>query len=180
MSFLQPPRWDFPRVFLSLTSPGRSGQEAFVAGLMRVVTENHMSPVRLTVDRRPSVGALDTIRQLMRSCQGTIVIAMARTHVVDAVEHMNGSGANHYRDRFLATEWIQVEAAIAYQLDHTILILREDLVHPAGLLDPVASGLSVCTFSLAGGGTEDLPRIAQRLAAFRASLVERATRLRGH
>jgi hypothetical protein len=114
----------------------------------------------------------------MRSCHGTIVVAMARTQVVEGIEHTHGKGARRYRNRHLATDWVQIEAAMAYQLDHMILVLREDLVHPSGLLDAAASGLGVCRFSLAGRGTEDLPRIAQRLAAFRASLVDRPAPLR--
>ena len=180
MSSFKMPAEGSPRVFLSLTSPGRLAQEAFVAALVKAVADHHMTPVRLAVDRGPSAVALDAVRQLMQTCQGTIVIAMARTHVVEGIEHANGKHGHRYRNRFVATEWVQIEGAIAYQLDHLILVLREDLVHPTGLLDPAVSGLAVCTFSLAGGGTEDIPRIARLLPSFRAKLGEHVIRSRRH
>lgn len=98
------------------------------------------------------------------------MIAMARTHVVEGVDFVNGEDGRRYRDRYLATEWVQIETALAFQLGHPILVLREDRVHPAGLLDPAASGLAVCTFSLLGSAIDDMERIAESLPAFRARL----------
>ena len=167
-----------PRVFLSLTSPRRPAQEAFVAGLMSAIASNGMTPVRLTGGRRSSPAPLEPIRHIMQTCRGTIVIAMARNHVVEGVDYANGKDGQRYRDRYLATEWVQIETALAYQLGHPILVLREDLVHPAGLLDPAASGLAVCTFSLQGSPTEEVARIAKGLPAFRAHLGERGVQSR--
>ena len=169
-----------PRVFLSLTSPGKPAQRAFVAGLMHAIARHDMMPVRMTGGRESLSVPLEPVRQIMKTCQGTIVIAMARDHVVEGVDDVNGEGGRRYRDRYLATEWVQIESALAYQLDHPILVLREDLVHPTGLLDPAASGFTVCTFSLQGSATNDVARIAQGLPAFRARLRERAFSFRRH
>lgn len=161
-----------PRVFLSLTSPGRPAQEAFVASLMSAIASHDMTPVRMT--GWSTSAPLEPIRQIMQTCCGTIVVAMARSHVVEGVGYTNGEDGQRYRDRYLTTEWVQIESALAYQLGHPILVLREDLVHPAGLLDPAASGLPVRTFSLRGSASHDLARIAKDLPAFRARLGERA------
>lgn len=161
-----------PRVFLSLTSPGRPAQEAFVASLMSAIASHDMTPVRVTGGRQLSA-PLEPVRQIMKTCQGTIVIAMARNHVVEGVDYAGGEVGRRYRDRYLTTEWVQIESALAYQLEHPILVLREDLVHPSGLLDPAASGFAVCTFSLQRSPTHDVARIGQGLMAFRARLRER-------
>jgi hypothetical protein len=162
-----------PRVFLSLTSPRGPDQEAFVASLQGAIAGHDMTPVRLPHSRWPSPTPLEAIRQIMQTCQGTIVIAMARHHVVEGIEYASGGDGQRYRDRYLTTEWVQVESALAYQLGHPILVLRENLVHPAGLLDPAATGFAVSTFSLVGGATGDLARIGRSLPAFRARLAER-------
>jgi hypothetical protein len=159
-----------PRVFLSLTSPGRPAQEGFVASLMSAISSHDMTPVRMTGGRRSFWVPLEPVRQIMKTCHGTIVIAMARNHVVEGVDYADGEGGQRYRDRYLTTEWVQIESALAYQLEHPILVLREDLVHPAGLLDPAASGFTVCTFSLQRSATHDAARIAKELRAFRALL----------
>jgi len=171
MSSRTPPDETAPRVFLSVTSPTRPAQGAFVVAIASAVADHGMTPVRLTSDRWSFETPLEPIRRLMRSCEGTIVIALARNHVLEGIEYTHQQEGHRYRDRYLATEWVQIEAAIAYQLDHPILVLREDRVHQSGLLDPATSGVPVYTFSLSGSGTEDLPNIAQRLSEFRARLA---------
>jgi hypothetical protein len=168
-----------PRVFLSLASPGWPAQEAFVAELTSTIAHHGMTPVRMASGRASLCAPLKPIRKIMQTCLGTIVIAMARNHVVEGVEYSNSEEGQRYRNRYLATEWIQIESALAYQLDHPILVLREDLVHPAGLLDPAASGLTVCTFSLQRNATQDVARIAKALPAFRDRLRARAVPMRG-
>jgi hypothetical protein len=157
-----------PRIFLSLTSPERSDQQAFVASLMSAIASHDMTPVRVTGGL--SAPPLESIRQVMQTCQGTIVVAMARNRVVEGLDYFGGEDGQGYRHRYLATEWVQIESALAYQLGHPILVLREDLVFPTGLLDPDASGFPVCTFSLREGAAHGVARIARELLAFRARL----------
>ncbi len=78
--------------------------------------------------------------------------------------------ARRYRDRYLATEWVQIEGALAYQLGHPILVLREDLVHPAGLLDPAAGGLH-CQHILAAAKRHRRRGAARRATCSRSGLV---------
>ena len=103
---------------------------------------------------------------------------MARTKIYDAVDYVDSGRAEGYGDRHLPTEWTQIEAAIAFELDHPILVFREERVHPAGLLDPSQGGLAVWTFSLGASGTEDLQTIVRRLPDFRRK-VEMFARRRG-
>ena len=118
-----------PRVFLSLSSPGRPAQKAFVASLMSAIASHDMTPVRVT---GPSPAPLEPIRQIMQTCQGTgFVVAMARNRVVEGIDYANGGKDGHrYRERYLTTEWVQIESALAYQLGHPILVLREDTFTP--------------------------------------------------
>ncbi len=178
MSPLQRPAERPPRVFLSLTSAVRPAQVAFVAAMISAIASHDMTPVRLPRGRRSSPAPLEPIRRLMQTCRGTIVIAMARNHILEGIDYVDEEDGQRYRDRYLATEWVQIETALAYQLDHPILVLRQDLVHPTGLLDPAISGLTVLTFSLEGDFTEEVARIARSLRTFRARLGERAVRLR--
>jgi hypothetical protein len=159
------------RVFLSLTSPGRPAQEAFVASLVGMIARHNMTPVRTRGSGPSTLAPLEVVRQVMETCSGTIVIAMARNHVIEGLDYVNGEDGRRYQDRYLTTEWVQIEGALAYQLGHPILVLREDLVHPAGILDPIAGGLTVSTFSLRRSATEGVAKIAGDLRAFRARLA---------
>jgi hypothetical protein len=163
-----------PRVFLSLTSPARPAQKAFVASLVSMIARHDMTPVRTTGSQPSTLAPLEVIRQVMETCSATIVIAMARNHVIEGLDYVNGENGRRYQDRYLTTEWVQIEGALAYQLGHPILVLREDLVHPAGLLDPTAGGLTVSTFSLRRSATDDVAKIAADLLVFRARLANRA------
>jgi hypothetical protein len=50
---------------------------------MDAIASHDMTPVRLSGDRRSSCAPLEPVWQTMQTCQGTIVIAMARKHVVE-------------------------------------------------------------------------------------------------
>ncbi len=159
-------------MFLSLSSAVGPAQVAFVAAMIRAIASHDMTPIRIPGVRRSSPAPLELILRLMQTCVGTIVIAMARNHVLEGIEYVEHGDGQRYRDRHLTTEWIQIETALAYQRGHPILVLRENLVHPAALLDPATSRLTVLTFSLQRDSTGDVARIAKSLAAFRARLRE--------
>ena len=138
------------------------------------MSRHGMKPRPLERDRWSFELPLEPIREMIRECCGTIVIAMARTRIVEAEDYFDSEQALPYTDRYVATEWTQIEAAMAFELDHPILIFKEDRVHAEGLLDPAQGGLSVVSVSLRTDPAERLRLIERELREFRKQVEEYA------
>lgn len=123
-------------------------QEKFIAGVEKALIANGMQPKTLGRSEWSFEAPLIPIRTLMNECDGTIVIAMARTLIKEGINYIDGGNEQKFSSRYSSTVWTQIESAMAFQVNHPILILKEDVVNPEGILDPANSGLFVRTFSL--------------------------------
>ena len=159
-------------IYLSITMPHLLRQEEFIANLEKALKQNRMEPKTLGRSEWSFEAPLIPIRKLIDECNGTIVIAMARTIVKEGIEYINGPHQQKFFDRYYSTVWIQIEAAMAFQVNHPILVLKEDVVNPEGVLDPANSGLFVRTFSLSGENTQIPGDILNVLPAFRKRVEE--------
>ena len=164
-------------VFLSVTMPHLPEQEAFLAAIASAMAQHGMTPLPLDRNEWSFEAPLIPIRQLMIACYGTVVIAMARGVVTEGVDYVNGEREQRYFQRYIATPWTQIETAMAFQLGHPILVLKEDIIHPEGVLDPANSGLFVRTFSPSKTHTKDIESIVKILPAFRNRVEAFATRM---
>jgi hypothetical protein len=159
-------------VYLSITMPHLSKQEEFIAGLEKALMKNRMTPKTLGRSEWSFEAPLIPIRKLIDECNGTIVIAMARTLIKEGTEYIGGGHEQKFFDRYFSTVWIQIETAMAFQVNHPILVLKEDVVNPEGILDPANSGLFVRTFSLSGESSKIPENILDILPAFRKRVEE--------
>ncbi len=161
-------------VYLSITMPHLPKQEALVANLEKALLEKGMTPRSLGRSEWSFEAPLIPIRKLIDECDGTIVLAMARTVIKEGIQYVGGGQEQKFFNQFYATVWTQIEAAMAFQVNHPILVLKEDIVNPEGILDPANSGLFVRTFSLTDGNTGVPKNILDVLPAFKKRVVEYA------
>lgn len=158
-------------IFLSVTTPHTPGQESFVAQLEDALRACGLRPRTLGRNEWSFEAPLIPIRRLMRECCGTVVVAMVRTLVVAGIDYPLGPSPNSFRGRYLATAWTQLEGAMAFQLGHPLLLLKQEEVAPEGILDPAGSGLLVCTFAL----DESNPHVPPDVKTVLPQFAERAT-----
>ena len=155
-----------PSIYLSLTTPHMPAQAEFIHRLEAAIRANGITPRSLGRSDWSFEAPLIPIRSLMSECSGAIVVAMMRTEVTAAIAYPGGDQERSLSDHFLSTVWVQIEAAMAFQLEMPILILREDRVSAEGILDPKNTGLEVRTFALGDGRSID-PEVERELADFR-------------
>jgi hypothetical protein len=153
-------------VYLSITMPHLPRQEKFIAGVEKALKENGMRPKTLGRSEWSFEAPLIPIRALMNECDGTIVIAMARTLIKEGINYIDGGNEQKFSNRYFSTVWNQIESAMAFQVNHPILILKEDIVNPEGILDPANSGLFVRTFSMTEESSQIPKTILKVLPAF--------------
>ena len=161
-------------VYLSITMPHLPRQEKFIANLEKALMKNNLIPKSLGRSEWSFESPLIPVRKLIDECAGTIVIAMTRISIKEGIEYVGGSHEQRFFNRYFSTVWNQIEAAMAFQVNHPILVLKEDIVNPEGILDPANSGLFVRTFSLKDESGKIPDGIVNALPAFRKRVEEYA------
>jgi hypothetical protein len=161
-------------VFLSITTPYTPMQEVFLTRVEEHMMRFGLVPKTLRRTEWSFEAPLIPIRRLMARCFGTIVVALVRSVVQKGVLKPGGSGESPIKSRYLATPWIQLEAAMAFQLGQPLFVLKEDVLFPEGILDPASSGLLVQPFSISDEGALLPDDFGSALAAFRQRVVRYA------
>jgi len=164
-----------PSVFLSFATPHLPAQVSFLDQLEDVIKANGMRPRSLGRSEWSYEAPLVPIRSLMNECSGTIVVAMTRSVMTRGVDYPGGVEEKTVRGRHLSTAWLQIEAAMAFQLQLPILVLREAQVEPEGVLDTANTGIGVRSYSLTASGRVP-EEIARDVVEFRVAVEEFAQR----
>ena len=134
-----------PSVFISvghLLSPVQQQLLSQVDALLVKHGKHSVTIGRPTLQQQP----LTLIRDIITETQGTIAIAFVRLKVSVGTEYPGTDFAQHIAPRSLPTVWNQIEAAMTLQAQHPLLILCEEGVTPAGIIDPAI--FPVVPFSL--------------------------------
>jgi hypothetical protein len=123
-------------IFMSVGRTATRTQARLVAEIETYLIENGLIPHTIGRDgfrvRRP----LKHIRDMMAQCAGTIVIAFERIHIQAGTESRGGHDEQSFEDVRLPTVWNQIEAGMAYVLDHPVLVIAERGLRQDGLLEP--------------------------------------------
>lgn len=122
-------------VFLSVGRTATPKQEAFVRAVQDFLTEHGLEA--RTVGRTDFTyqKPLQLIAEVMRQCQGTIVIAFERLYVAQGLELRGSPDAAPLSGLKLPTVWTQIEAAMAYTLGHPLLAIVESDLRSEGVLE---------------------------------------------
>ena len=71
----------------------------------------------------------------MRECAGTIIIAFERIYVESGTELRGGESAQLIQHEKIPSIWNQIEAGMAYVLDHPLLVIKERGLKKEGILE---------------------------------------------
>ena len=123
------------KVFLSVGSSFSEAQENFISAIEQYLTDNDLKPQTVGRTYFSSLQPLKAVNELMQECHGSIILALERTHLVEAVERRNSPKQVNLNNIKLTTPWNQIEAAMAYTHGHPLLVIVEDGVKHEGLME---------------------------------------------
>src|SRR5690348_11189517 len=123
-------------VFLSIGRHYGRDEDAFLHLVSMELARLGLYLERLPRDRWSFDTPLLAIQEVMGRCHGVLVVAFPRLHYPEGIEWPGTPEARPIGERDAATIWLQIEAALAFQMDLPLLIFVDDRLHPEGLLNP--------------------------------------------
>lgn len=127
-----------PPIFFSFPTPVSREQFEMVKALYRLLSSQHLTPRTLGVNEYNFKEPLAAVRRLLNQSYGLLAVAFKKTTVTqgstirkrdeEAPKHEDLAGLG------LTSPWVQIETAMAYQINLPILLLREHDVNDDGLL----------------------------------------------
>jgi len=78
---------------------------------------------------------LRPVRKKMQEVDGAVILAMERFHSKEGIYKEGSPLQKIVGDQYFTTVWTHIEAAMAYQLDLPILILKEEKLTAEGVFD---------------------------------------------
>ena len=123
------------KVFLSVGSSFNKTQEAFILAIEQYLRDNDLIPQTVGRTYFSSLQPLKAVNELMQECYGTIILALERTHLIEAIERRDSPKQVSLDNVKLTTPWNQIEAAMAYVNEHPLLVIVEAGVKSEGLLE---------------------------------------------
>lgn len=122
-------------VFVSVGRTFNDRQEGFAQTIERFLKTQNMIPQTVGRTYFSSKQPLVAITELMHECAGTVVLAFERTHMPELVDKRGSADERRQTDVKLPTVWNQIEAAMAYTLEHPLLVVVENGLKYEGLLE---------------------------------------------
>ncbi len=123
------------KVFLSVGSPSNQTQENFVKAVENYLTANELIPQTVGRTYYSSLQPLKAVEELLKECNGTIILALERAYLVEAIDRRDSPKQKNLNGLKLTTPWNQIEGAIAYANGLPLLVLIEAGVKDDGLLE---------------------------------------------
>ena len=100
------------------------------------MTAAGLHPQTVGVNQFGNEAPLTTVRRLMETCHGAVILGLAQLHVTTGVHKPGTKAEQRVRSLRLPTPWNQLEAGIAFALDLPLMIVHERGVEPDGIFDP--------------------------------------------
>ncbi|MGB2693768.1 MAG: hypothetical protein WBD55_01125 [Dehalococcoidia bacterium] len=122
----------------------------------------------------PNVAPLAFILEVMRHCQGAIILGIRQTLVHEAVLKVETPKEQHVKGVFLPTPWNHLEAGVALQLGLPLMIIREAGVAEEGIFDPRPTDRFIHAFDLSSADWITDERFLQPFNAWYADVLRRA------
>lgn len=124
------------RIYLSVGSGLSPEQENFVAALESRVKAAGFSVHTVGRNEFSTKAPLIAVKELMDSCDGTIVLALERLRFAAGVERPGSTREETLEAVSLATPWNQIEATLAYERSLPLLVMVDKRVRSDGMLEP--------------------------------------------
>ena len=105
--FLSRPNWISPKY------------ERGLYNFYKLLKSNDVNPRTIGQSDYPNKSPLEEVIYLMKKCYGTIILGIPQIEIIDGkIKGENIQGITE-----LGTEWNHIEAALAYSIGHTLLII---------------------------------------------------------
>ncbi|MBP2250466.1 hypothetical protein J2754_000775 [Halarchaeum solikamskense] len=122
-------------VFVSKPNGLNDRQERFWEAIEATVEARNMNIRSIGYSDYSFKTPLQKVREVMKECDGAIILGFQQKRVKDG-ENRAGEPLD---EQYLPTPWNQLEAGMAYMLDHLMLIILETGVTDEGIFDAESS-----------------------------------------
>ncbi len=122
--------------FLSVGDPYNDLQRKYLKALVKYLGTRGIKAETLGQTFWSIRNPLKPIQQKMQLVHGSVILAMERYHSKEGIYKENSDQEKLVGDQYFATVWTQLEAAMAYQLELPLLILKEEKLVAEGMFDP--------------------------------------------
>lgn len=123
------------KIFLSVGRTENEQHQRLIETIEQFMEANDLKPQTVGRTYFSSKQPLVAIKELMHMCDGSIIVAYERTHLVDAIDKRGSKKESRLQGLNLPTVWNQIEATMAYTLGHPLLVIVEDGLKYEGLLE---------------------------------------------
>jgi hypothetical protein len=122
------------RIFISKGSGATAKQQAFVDAILDMLKTVELSPRIMYENEWSHEQPLKAIKNLMRTCDGIVVIAFTRTRFEKGIEFKKDK-ITPMENIALPTPWNHIEASIAYSYGLPLLVVAEKGLKAEGVIE---------------------------------------------
>ncbi|MFX0197536.1 MAG: hypothetical protein ACFFCW_15540 [Candidatus Hodarchaeota archaeon] len=122
--------------FLSVGEPHNDLHRSYLKALVKYLSKRGINAETLGRTFWSIRNPLKPVQQKMQLVYGAVILAMERFHSEEGVYKEGSDQEKRVGDQYFATVWTQLEAAMAYQLELPLLILKEEKLVAEGMFDP--------------------------------------------
>ncbi len=123
-------------IFLSVGEPHSEAQNKYLETLVAYLNRHGIAVETLGRSFWSIENPLRPVQRKMRDVHGAVILGMERFHSKEGVYKENSASERIVGDQYFATVWTHIEAAMAYQLELPLLILKEEKLVAEGMFDP--------------------------------------------
>jgi len=125
-----------PRIFISMGTPYTEAYAKFRDSLEDFLRGQCQSDPRIIgKNEYPTGSPIGKIAEVMRSCDGVMIVAYERKYVETGTERRGGANETHLTGEIYTTPWNHIESAIAYSLGLPIYIIAQKGLKEEGLIE---------------------------------------------
>jgi hypothetical protein len=125
-----------PRVFISMGTPYTDAYLKFRDSLEEFLRDQcGCDPRIINKNEYPTGSPVDKIAEVIRSCDGVIIVAYERTYLQAGVERRGGAEPAPLEKKTYTTPWNHIESAMAYSYGLPIHMLAQTGLKEEGLIE---------------------------------------------
>lgn len=122
---------DKMKIFFSRGTPHTDKQSFYIENLKKKLLQYNIELISSWSPTDP----IKKIKGLMNEFHGCLVLGMERTYLKEGIEKRGSTNEQNLTNQFFPTLWLQLESAMAYQMDLPLLIFKEKSLKQEGMFD---------------------------------------------
>jgi hypothetical protein len=127
---------DTPRVFVSMGSPYTDAYRQFRNELETFLRDQcHVDPRIIGRNEYPTGSPLHKIAEVMRTCDGVMIVAYERKLVHSGVERRGGTEERKIEEEVYTTPWNHIESALGFSLGLPLYFIAQRGLTEEGLIE---------------------------------------------